>query len=83
MDTAVKRDRWRGHGDRAGRRPQAEVAAAAEIPPDVATVVVEEIFLEGDSMTLLRHEAGSAQAIDLLESADGPGPAPAATKQSD
>jgi hypothetical protein len=83
MDTAVKRDRWQPHGDRAGRRPQAAVAAASEIPPEVATVVVEEIFLEGDSMTLLRHEAGSAQAIDLLASAEGPGPAPAATKRRD
>jgi hypothetical protein len=31
---------------------------------------VEEIFLEGDSAVVLHHEAGSARAIDLLESAD-------------
>ena len=48
---------------------------------DADTVVVEEIFLEGDSMTMLRHEAGSTQAIDLLASADMADPAPAAPKR--
>lgn len=34
------------------------------------SAAVEEIFLEGDSAVMLRHEAGSARTISLLESAN-------------
>ncbi|MGH8134706.1 MAG: hypothetical protein ACRER4_00025 [Steroidobacteraceae bacterium] len=33
-------------------------------------MAVEEIFLEGDSATVLQHEAGSAQTMGLLKFAD-------------
>ena len=41
----------------------------------VPDIVVEEIFLEGDGMTMLRHEAGSTRTIDLLDPADALDPA--------
>ncbi len=47
------------------RQPATDASRA--VVPDV---VVEEIFLEGDSMTMLRHEAGSTRTMGLLESAD-------------
>ena len=67
-------------GGPAGTRPP----PATDRVPDGDTcpsVVVEEIFLEGDGMTMLRHEAGSTQAIDLLASADMATPAPLAPKR--
>ena len=36
----------------------------------VLSMTVEEIFLEGDSATVLQHEAGSAQTMGLLKFAD-------------
>ena len=66
-----------GHAERPGREPPPRYAAGA---PRASTprVVVEEIFLAGESMTVLRHEAGSAHARELLASADIPASEPAA-----
>lgn len=67
------RDSLRGHA-RIQQRPG---DARRDAVPDV---VVEEIFLEGDSMTMLRHEAGSSRTLGLLESAVVPGPEPGRLK---
>jgi len=55
-------DAWHG-----GRR---STSGSRDEDHDPAVLVpVEEIFLAGDSMTILRHEAGSTQAAGLLDSA--------------
>jgi hypothetical protein len=75
MDPAVSA----GPGEPVGARlPPTDQAPPGDAAP---SVVVEEIFLEGDGMTMLRHEAGSTQAIDLLASADLPHPVPASPKR--
>lgn len=73
MDTAVKNGS-RDSGP-AGATPGARHARPAG--GEATVVVIEEIFLEGDSMTMLRHEAGSAHARELLASADIPATEPA------
>lgn len=47
------------------------MGSAADRDPALL-VPVEEIFLEGCSMTMLRHEAGSTRTVVLLETADLP-----------
>jgi hypothetical protein len=78
MDTTVSRDT-------PADGPAAPAASAREgrragtpAGPDAVAIAIEEIFLEGDSMTMLRHEAGSAHARELLASAELPASAHAA-----
>jgi hypothetical protein len=81
MDTAMSRGTVRNEPAGATPPAAAQHDAGANGAKEAATVVVEEIFLEGDSMTMLRHEAGSTQAIDLLASADMADAAPPAPKR--